>query len=76
MCQLIFLSLANIYFPKMLSLTHRERGQIQTDTQKCNVIQTETPYAYSELYDLLPTEIKPLLGKNLLPDELKDQGNV
>ncbi len=76
MCQFIFLSLPNIYCPKMLSLKHRERGQIQTETQKCNVIQTETPNAYSELYDLLPTEIKPPLGENLLPDELKDQGNV
>jgi len=29
------------------------------------------PYAYSELYDLLPNEIKQLMGENLSPDEIK-----
>jgi hypothetical protein len=30
------------------------------------------PYAYSELYSLLPPEIKVLLGKNMSPEELKN----
>jgi len=30
------------------------------------------PYAYSELYSLLPPEIKVLLGENMSPEELKD----
>jgi hypothetical protein len=29
------------------------------------------PYAYSELYDLLPEEIKNLMGENLSPEQLR-----
>ena len=31
------------------------------------------PYTYSEMYDLLPTEIKNLMGENLSPEELKSR---
>jgi len=31
------------------------------------------PYCYSELYDLLPKEVKNLMGENLSPDEIKDR---
>jgi len=30
------------------------------------------PYAYSELYSLLPPEIKVLLGENMLAEEIKN----